>query len=216
MKIMVSELSLLMTASNFWRNTSKDNVYYSTVTKGKLFFSESSENSYASIKTCKDLSLIEDEDVDKPVFYVEWPSGKHALIVPESWRNIAPLEGRPYSPRAWDCYTLAQDYYKANYNFSPPPMTAELKELKNGWSATSFNGNEELDSNWEMTVNPQKGDAIFFGVGKYSFENKNPNHCGIYLGDGKFLHHYSGRISCIEDLEDWSHWILNYVRSKHV
>ena len=95
-------------------------------------------------------------------------------------------------------------------------MTAELQELKNGWSATSFNGNEELDNNWEMTVNPQKGDAIFFGVGKYSFENKNPNHCGIYLGDSKFLHHYSGRISCIEDLEDWSHWILNYVRSKHV
>ena len=214
MKLVVSELSVLMKAAEHWRNSSKDNVYYAKVNKGKPSFSESSENSFASIKSCKDLSRI--ISVDSPTYYVEWPSGKTALFLPDSWENSAPLEGRPYCPSKFNCYTLAQDYYKITYGITLPEMNEDLDSLKNDWHPTFFNENKELSSNWEMTISPEKGDAVFFAIGHIAFENKKPNHCGIYLGDGKLLHHHFGRISNIEPLEDWSHWVISYVRNKHV
>jgi cell wall-associated NlpC family hydrolase len=215
MKIMVSELSILMNASDYWRNTSKDNVYYANLsTRGKLSFSEDSEGAYASIKTCEDISTI--TTVDTPTFYVEWPSGKHNLFLPDSWETNAPLVGRPYVAYKWDCYRLAQDYYNRTHSVVLPDMEDDLRYIKDNWAETSFNGNAELTSNWDVVLNPQVNDAVFFAVGHESFLNKNPNHCGIFLENNMLLHHYIGRNSCIEPYDNWCQWTVNYVRNKNV
>jgi len=218
MKLRVLQLRPLMTASERWRATSIENTYYVQVVNGHGVFSENKEGAYAEIKTCPDLSLLPD-NVEKPTYYVEWPSGKYAFYVPDSWEYDSPFEGRPYCVEGrliWNCYSLCQHYYKKTYDIVLPVFDANLSNIQDEFVISHFDHNEELQDNWELVLDPQVGDAVFFAVGKPAFEKQAPNHCGVYLGDSKLLHHFVGRYSCIDNFEAWDEWSVTYLRNKNV
>lgn len=218
MKTLASELTLLMRASVIWRDNSSDLILYCKEVQGKLHLSDpvtNPEGAYASIKTCTDLDSI--TTVESPTIYVEWPSGRHAFYLPESWDTNPPLQGRPYIPYTYDCYTLVKDYYKQTHNIDLPIFNDDMKAIKDSWTSTSFHQNDELKGNWDAVIVPQVGDVIMFSVGIEARDNGSPNHCGIYMGDNNVLHHYMGRTSTIESLSpSWDGWVLNYVRNRNV
>lgn len=207
-----------MRASELWRTTSPDNVYHVKEQNGKLHINETvgdSVGAYAAIKTCEDINNI--PDVGDPTFFVEWPSGVSRLILPDSWETNAPYVGRPYDPARWHCYTVIQDYYKNEHNIDLPEFTYDIKRVQDSWSTTAFNTNAELNANWDTVVNPRVGDVVMMAVGVEAFNNSNPNHCGVYMGNDTFLHHYIGRTSCIEPYSPrWKQWTVNYVRNLNV
>ena len=217
MKILASELTLLMRASVIWRDNSTDLVLYCKEVQGKLHLSDpvtNPEGAYASIRTCTDLDSI--TTVESPTIYVEWPSGKNAFFLPNSWATAAPLAGRPYVPYTWDCYTLVKDYYKVTHNIDLPVFNDEIKAIKDSWTSTSFHQNSELSGNWDAVIMPAVGDVIMFAIGIDARDNGSPNHCGIYMGNDTVLHHYMGRTSTVETLTgNWDQWLLNYVRNRN-
>lgn len=101
----------------------------------------------------------------------------------------APLVGREFSHGVLDCYALIWDYYKREMGITLPNY-----ERADDW----WNRGEDLYmKNYEAAGfvpvtdgNYKKGDMIIMQV-----RAPEPNHAGIYLGDGQFLHHLYNRLS---------------------
>jgi len=51
-------------------------------------------------------------------------------------------------------------------------------------------------SGFEQVMVPEVGDALLIQSGLATFDG--PDHVGVYVEDGKFLHHYRGRMSTIQ------------------
>lgn len=101
----------------------------------------------------------------------------------------APLVGREFAFGVLDCYTLIKDYYHRELGIELPEA-----ERADGW----WNKGENLYiDNYQQagfeSVNGtdlQIGDVILMQI-----RSKVPNHAGVYIGDGLFLHHLYGRLS---------------------
>lgn len=212
MKTTLLDLSPLIQASDLWRKDSSKELWIGN-NQGKLFLSETQPNNlFCNVLTCQDLTGVTEGET--PSCYVEWPSGKHTLVLPESWEELAPFEGRPYKLGKWDCYSLVKDYMKQTYSIDMEWLTASWKELSNNYLEESiFSSNEEL-KNWEKVAVPQVGDGILFSMSRKE-DYTNPNHCGVYIAGDRLLHHYSNRLSCIEPFsENWKNRVVTYMRYK--
>lgn len=108
----------------------------------------------------------------------------------------APLVGRPFHYGVLDCYTLCRDWYAREANLILP----EFSHGEDGWwddghsslymehfEAAGFVAVGQADA-----VVLQRGDGILMQIRS---KNGVPNHAGVYLGDGQFLHHLHGRLS---------------------
>jgi len=213
LKIELTDISPLIKASDYWReNSPKVELYMSSIS-GKLKFStEASNSTYCVLKTTEDLNSIPEPDA--PICYVEWPSGKHVLALPDDWMDNAPLLGRPYLLYTWDCYTLVTDYYKRTRGIEMLKFRETLDRLKDTFSVNDFVDNPEM-KNWQRVAIPQEGDGILFSVGTSSYDTRNPNHCGIYSGNNKFIHQFINRTSNEEELTgNWKDWVVCYMRYK--
>lgn len=113
-------------------------------------------------------------------------SSEHA-ISPSGYK--APLVGREFHHGVLDCYTLIRDYYQEELGITLKDYDrtdnwwhrGENLYLKNFQDA----GFEEVD-----IKDIQVGDVIIMQI-----RAPEPNHAGVYLGDGLFLHHLYGRLS---------------------
>ena len=110
-----------------------------------------------------------------------------------------PLLGRPFIHNVYDCYTLVRDYYLITFGiklgvYPRPPNWQEFDKniYEKNYQAEGFRP--------LINTPPQVGDLIFFKVLSKSFID----HAGIYMGDGKFMHHQYNRLSTIESLDRWS------------
>jgi proteasome lid subunit RPN8/RPN11 len=102
----------------------------------------------------------------------------------------APLVGRQFAYGILDCYTLVQDYYKRELGIT----LEDVEHLDHHWER----GISLYMENYEkMGFTPvpdhtqlEVGDIILMQV-----RASTPNHAGVYIGNGVFLHHLYGRPS---------------------
>jgi cell wall-associated NlpC family hydrolase len=208
MKQRLPDLGQIILASDMW-NKGDNRDFWLANDNGNLKFCEDKPNKvFSSLKRTSNIDCI--ESVDEPTVYVEWPSGRTFAFFPNDWEDNAPYEGRIFSLGIFDCYSLVRDWYKRERNYILPKQTESMENLKMNFQ-TVFTESTELE-NWEEVVVPQIGDGIFFSI-RASAEIQIPNHCGIYLGENKFLHHMANRLSVIEDFSDsWRRRVVKYLR----
>ena len=98
-----------------------------------------------------------------------------------------------------DCWALARDFYKEEFNITLPTM-----KFKDDWWEEGLNYFDDLFDKFGFieVEEPQRGDIIIFKI-----YNNIPNHCGVYLEEDIFMHHAENRLSCRESL--YPFWIKN-------
>jgi cell wall-associated NlpC family hydrolase len=156
-------------------------------------------------------------DLRTPVVEVEWPSGRHQLLLPVSWdTDGAPYEGRPYQLGRFDCYSLVRDWMTRERGITMAPLTDSPARLANQMLTDgAFVTNPEMDR-WERVVIPQAGDGILFAMTQDDDHTPGAaNHAGVYLGEGRFLHHFANRLSCEADIDAfWTARVAAFMRWK--
>ncbi|WP_331708723.1 C40 family peptidase [Pandoraea sputorum] len=134
-----------------------------------------------------------------PWFVMGWPQGDTREMHPEGFE--APLVGRPFAHGVLDCYTLIRDWYRLERGVSLPDF-----DRRDGWwddgQSDLYTQNFAAAGFADVDGSPcelheaekclQPGDVIFMQI--FS-KNGVPNHAGVYVGDGQFLHHLAGRNS---------------------
>lgn len=109
---------------------------------------------------------------------------------PEGYK--APLVGRTWAHAIHDCYGLAIDYYREKLGIT-------LQDYNRSFEWWHKGGNLFIDnlpeSDFESVpiASLREHDLIVMQIG-----SPVANHCGIYLGGGRFLHHLHRRLSCRE------------------
>ena len=106
------------------------------------------------------------------------------------------LVGRPYLWGIRDCFHIVRDYYKAQGIYVPdvPRIRDRMIYPEGTWQRRFFShwigetGFVEVDRQQR-----QPGDAFTFAV-----ESLEPDHCGIYLGEARYLHHAIDKASEID------------------
>jgi cell wall-associated NlpC family hydrolase len=152
-----------------------------------------------------------------PLVELEWPSGRHQLLLPAAWETDgAPYEGRPYQLGRFDCYSLVRDWMARERGIAMEPLTDSPARLANQLLTDgAFVTNPEMDR-WERVVIPQPGDGILFAMTQDDDHTPGAaNHAGVYLGDGRFLHHFANRLSCAVTLDAfWRARVAAFMRWK--
>ena len=156
-------------------------------------------------------------DLRTPVVEVEWPSGSHQLLLPAFWdTDGAPYAGRPYQLGRFDCYSLVRDWMARERGITMAPLTDSPARLANQMlTHGAFVTNPEI-ARWERVVIPQPGDGILFAMTQDDDHTPGAaNHAGVYLGEGRFLHHFANRLSCEADLDAfWTARVAAFMRWK--
>ena len=109
---------------------------------------------------------------------------------------VAPLIGRQFHHGVLDCYTLIRDWYARERGITLPDFERKDKWWDDGVSdlyTTHFAeaGFERLPDGAPL----EPGDVILMQIRS---RNGTPNHGGVYLGDGKLLHHPYLRLSRVD------------------
>lgn len=101
--------------------------------------------------------------------------------------------GRPYVWGVIDCFTILRDYYRKEFGIHINDYPREEPNGKTGHhyfiDAFEFEGFVLLDAHAPY----KKGDLIFMQI-----QGMEPNHCAIYIGDDKILHHCVNRLSKVD------------------
>ncbi|MDE9553068.1 C40 family peptidase [Xenorhabdus bovienii] len=121
-----------------------------------------------------------------PWVIVSWPEGDIRTIMPTG--GIKPLLGRPFVHGIWDCYAIVRDWYRLERDIDIPDF-----ERSDGWWERGENlyMKNYADAGFtECSGELQIGDVIIMQV-----QANEPNHAGIYIGDGLMLHHMHGQLS---------------------
>jgi len=127
-------------------------------------------------------------------------------------KYVVGFEGIPYVEGRQDCYQLVRSWCKKHYslemaNYARPNglvVQGETVIYKN-MEALGF----YIDQS--ATLNRlQLGDVLLMQV---NTRGQDPNHIGIYVGNGYFLHHMFGRKSEADTITDkWRGRIMDIVR----
>jgi len=162
--------------------------------RGKAFWA-TEKRGFPFYKVIQAASLELTEEVEEPTCVVEWPSGRHALYLPESYKTIRPYQNRQYVMGQSDCYGLAREWYWRELGILLPTFQADRQLMLSG-NFDAFD-THPATGDWERVITPRPGDAVLFKFG----DAKSPNHCGVMLEDDWFLHHFYDRLSTIERLD---------------
>jgi cell wall-associated NlpC family hydrolase len=126
-------------------------------------------------------------------------SGIPWLITGEagSWTVLHP-QGRPFEGRefCWgldDCYALVRDWFSASFGWALPDFERE----PDFWRERDlFSTNLQLAGFRPVEGRtPEPGDGLLFNV-----RGRCPDHCAVYLGNGRMLHQPQGRLSAVEPI----------------
>ncbi|RQM44756.1 phage tail protein [Paraburkholderia bannensis] len=106
---------------------------------------------------------------------------------------IAPLVGRQFAHGVHDCYAIVRDWYRLERDVVLPDFARRDDWWDDGHSSLYLDnyraaGFEDVGPGAELQV----GDVLLMQIRS---RNGVPNHAGIYIGDGHFLHHMHGRLS---------------------
>lgn len=169
--------------------------------EGKLFKKEKDENLIAVLlkkdnTEISSLTLEERSEMNhSKVIFVTIGSTKNfsEVFLPNRYFENPEYEGRPFLHGLFDCYTLVRDYYKRNFQiFLPTNIQRDWEWWNKGQNLYLENAK---DCSFIESDDIQKHDVLIMNI-----NSPVPNHAAIYLGDGKILHHMSGRFSTIQNL----------------
>ena len=93
-------------------------------------------------------------------------------------------------------YKDLRDKTKQHYNYMLRCVVNYFEDLVDPW------GGVEVKT-------PKRGDIIYFQI-----QSDIPNHCGVYLGEDKFIHARRKHLSCTDFLPRWKKYIKSYIRCK--
>lgn len=127
--------------------------------------------------------------------------GVTAVMPPNLWGDAVdrgPLVGRTYLWGIRDCFALVRDYYKEQGIYVPDaPRIRDPSIYPVGqWERTFFAtwigkcGFESVERHLR-----KPGDAF-----TYRTQGGEPDHCGIYLGEGRYLHHATDKCSEVDQM----------------
>lgn len=112
----------------------------------------------------------------------------------EAFPPLPRFRGRQYVPMVTDCYSVMKDFYDLC------GLRMKSYERNGDWWDEGKNlylDNIESEGFHEVAKEDiQPGDTMLF-----CYAASVPNHCGIYIGDNKFLHHMTNRVSKIDILD---------------
>lgn len=121
----------------------------------------------------------------------------YAVHYPECWGDgldIPPLVGRTYLWGVRDCWNLVRDYYRLN---GFPKLKATPRARDPSIYPIGTPGNN-MFAYWppklgfkQIEPHARKPGDMFI----MHFRSDIPNHCGIWLSDGKVLHQMEGQLS---------------------
>lgn len=169
--------------------------------EGKLFKKTKNENTVAVLikkdnSKISKLTLEERSEMNhSKVIFVTIGSSKNfsEVFIPNRYFENFDYEGRPFIHGMFDCYTLVRDYYKRNFNiFLPTNIQRDWEWWNKGENLYLENAK---DCSFEEAEDIKKHDVLLMKI-----NSPVPNHAAIYLGEGKILHHMSGRFSTVQDL----------------
>lgn len=106
---------------------------------------------------------------------------------------IAPLIGRQFAHGIHDCYAIVRDWYRLERDVVLPDFERRDDWWEDGHSSLYLEnyraaGFEDIGAEADLAI----GDVLLMQIRS---RNGVPNHAGIYIGDGHFLHHMHGRLS---------------------
>lgn len=150
--------------------------------------------------------LVGCEVSNLPWLIVNHPVGDYQIISPNGYK--APLIGREFTHGVLDCYTIIRDYYKDVVGHEIPDF-----DRPDDWWDKGLNLYEENFEKAGFTTVPfesiKEHDVILMSIGN----SGRTNHGGVYVGDGKMLHHATGRLSSRDPYGGyWAHITRKVVR----
>lgn len=116
------------------------------------------------------------------------------------------LIGRRFIPGACDCYSLIRGYYWQMHQVKLPDFARDEQWWKDGGDL--YQQNFKAAGFVEVArADIQPGD-VFLGMVRADV----PNHGGVFLERGLFLHHLEGRLSRREPIGGWDKFITHCLR----
>ncbi|OMY43825.1 hydrolase Nlp/P60, partial [Burkholderia pseudomallei] len=106
---------------------------------------------------------------------------------------MAPLIGREFVHGVLDCYSIVRDWYKVERGVTLPDFPRTDGWWNDGKSSLyldNYRAAGFANVGKDATLIP--GDVILMTV---LSQNNEPNHAGVYVGDGKMIHHMADRLS---------------------
>jgi hypothetical protein len=163
---------------------------------------ENTDSVFASVQvvtadTCA-LTAEEAAELSFPVLRIAMPKGRFKLDYPKSMQEDFPWEHRQWDEGFSDCYRIALDYYDKALGLplrsvtTPKNYTAQMMT----YSKVNLFVENFAACGFEQVLIAEPGDALLFQSGLATFDG--PDHVGVYLEGGKFLHHYRNRLSVIQ------------------
>lgn len=125
------------------------------------------------------------------------------------------LLGREYSNGKMDCYAVVRDFFKLNWgieltDYARPHLwwrNPEVKLYENNYHKEGF---KVVDIPLDRV---EIGDCVLFCIGSAG----QASHIAVYVGEGKFLHHFYNQRSVVEQLpRDFRRRIAGIIRHKDV
>lgn len=103
---------------------------------------------------------------------------------------VAPLVGREFAHGVLDCYSLVRDWYARERGVILPDFPRRDDWWTRGENLYMRYYAEAGFSPLERDERIEVGDVILMQI-----RAPDPNHAGVYIGDGRMLHHMHGRLS---------------------
>jgi len=129
------------------------------------------------------------EEAGFPLFVYSIKTDKLGYYCPES--AAIPLEGRRFVQGVRTCYTLVLDYYAMRKKVALKYFDFRAAKFGRAELIAAFS-----KTGWTKIPEPVVGCTVIISL------RDHPDHMGIYLGEGKILHHVRGELSCVQQFSE--------------
>lgn len=116
-------------------------------------------------------------------WWIVTPEGAWKRYTPAGWSSM----GQPFAWGIQDCLTLARDHYEG--------IPDQLRE-PGFWNTSNPFVHGMAGARFEVVTDTEPDDLLLMSIRGHGI----PNHCAVYLGNGRIAHHLPGRMSREEDL----------------
>lgn len=116
------------------------------------------------------------------------------------WRRFgaSPEQGRSFAWGAEDCFSLVRDRLNLSGDYLRSPDFWRERDIFEDCRALA---------GFKVVTDPEPGDVMLFAI-----RCQVSNHCAVYMGEGRILHHLPGRLSIEEPIGAWVQCLKSIVR----